>query len=560
MSDWYVDFSAANNGDGTDGAQAGSPAGVGAWNQFTASELASVSAGDVVWFRRTASGSKKSITVGNGSQVGGRIQYNGWPVNNSDEHYDQAQATANTVKATWDSDPDTYCVANPVGSTPSYQYVTFRRIHWEELGGGNNYAFEVTSGTMGEFRFYECKADKAGPLPRIRSGSSAFGRCAWDRVDVKGTAPNFDAVRTDGTTGMSAYVRVRVTMTDGGSSGFKVWDDGSGGISGYYCEILDWVDAGTHYLEMENGIGCGDHAWIFTTDDDNVGVLPLYLNQGNMFFSGRRVLMRNVTLNHALQIPTSSVITGWNAETHVYLENFEFHPTDHTNQVQCSTSGRLAGRNIRNFDPSKVTNSNEGVDDRGAFSSFVHFSQINDTEAWYRRMHGSVAQLSDVNRTGGAANGILVETFERDISLQDRGLANGVFYSEEFGLEGFAFVKTGLSYPAALTFTAYFAVLHWDGLEDAQAIWFELELYKNAAASDYTRKIIDSRKLPPTQNFISDGSTWNNITGETAYRVEIPVTVVKDDIIKVRFGVRDTYEDAGMQRNLVVFDPAMTLA
>ena len=43
MANFYVDFSAGTNGTGT----AASP-----WNVFTATQNASVSAGDSVWFRR----------------------------------------------------------------------------------------------------------------------------------------------------------------------------------------------------------------------------------------------------------------------------------------------------------------------------------------------------------------------------------------------------------------------------------------------------------------------------------------------------------------------------
>lgn len=560
MADWYVDFSAANNGDGTDGAQAGAPAGVGAWNQFTAGELSSVSPGDVVWFRRTATGSKKAITVGNGTLLGGRIEYNGWPVSSSDEHYAQAQATANTVKATWDADPDSWCIASPVGSTPSYQYVTVRRIHFEETGAGTNLAFDVNSGTPGEFRFYECRASRTGAsCPTLRTGTSAFGRLEWDRVDVLGTTPGL--ISTIGADGASAYVRVRITMTDGGSSVYDVWPSFTN-MKSWYLEILDWNDSGTHYLQFRENIGMSDGSWTFTTDDDNVGPLPFrtLFNTG-FTFAGNRITIRNLTYNHALStIPVVGLFTPPPA-CRVYLENFEFHPSAHTWQVQYSSEdGQLIGRNILSFDPSKINETNEITSLKDAASTFIHFSQINGTEAWYRRMHGVIMQLSTVNRSGGAGNAILVEPQDRPVALQQRGYHNGIMFTEQKGLEAFAFVRTGLGYPVGQTLTAYFAVVHWDGLEDEQRIWFEVELYKNAAAGDFTRKLIDSRKLPKSQSFIADGSTWNNLAGYTAYRAEIPVTLVKDDIVKVRFFVRDTHLDTGLVRNIVAFDPAMTLA
>ena len=136
----------------------------------------------------------------------------------------------------------------------------------------------------------------------------------------------------------------------------------------------------------------------------------------------------------------------------------------------------------------------------------------------------------------------------------------GMFFSEFKSLEAFAFVKTGLGYPASQTLTAYFAVLNWDGEENQDKIWYEVEAYTNAGASDYSRGLIDSRKLPPAEAFIADASVWTGIAGYTAYRVEIPVTIVKDDIIKVRFFVRDNFISTGLQQNIVVFDPDVTLA
>ena len=560
MTEFYVDFSAVNNGNGTDGAQAGAPAGVGAFNQFTAGEAAGVSDGDVVYFRRTASADTKSVSfkMGTGPKPSEKIHYLGWPINNTDKHHAQAQASSNTVKATWDADPELFVVINPVAAAWTPEFIRVARMHGEELGGGVNHFMNHTTGTPQDYTFYKCKVSRNAQQPTLQPANGADGVIEYDDVHVKGTTPGAIRCIGDSNNG-SVLLRVRIEFTDVGSSSIDITSTNSAPKSGIY-EILEWIDAGNHWIYAFFGLGQGSQQFKFTTDDDAVGVLPFEPRVDCMSISSN-VIIRNLTLNHAFGTISATPLLTPTAGNHNHAENFEFHPTAHTNQIDVNNAGgKLTGRNIKNFDASKVNVTNIVSSKDVGPKRFVHFAQINNTEAWYRIDTGAIAQISSVNRTGGAANAILVEMLDRPVELQNRGHCNGIFFSEFKGIEAFAFVKTGLGYPASQTLTAYFAVANWDGIEDSDRIWFEIELYKNAGANDYARRLIDSRKLPLSQSFIADASVWNGLIGHNAYRAEIPVTIEKDDIVKVRFFIRDTHLSIGLQRNLVVFDPAMTMA
>jgi hypothetical protein len=96
MADWYVDFSAGSNGDGS----TSSP-----WNQFTGSENSSVSSGDKVWFRRVEpSAGSKLITWKAGSSSSSRVIYIGWP-KSGDAYYSSRDSG---LASTWDSDTPNY--------------------------------------------------------------------------------------------------------------------------------------------------------------------------------------------------------------------------------------------------------------------------------------------------------------------------------------------------------------------------------------------------------------------------------------------------------------------
>jgi len=568
MADWFVDLSAANNGDGTDGAQAAAPGGVGAWNVLTATELLSVSAGDKIWIRRTdgSGGSKKTLSFKDGT-LNSRIEFNGWPVDADDEHYAAAQATTNTVAATWDSDPSAFVVINPFGAAATVKHRVYRRLYWDETAAAANEPFATTTNGSLEVRWNKCQARRAtSDAPKCNLWPDT-GRLELDDVHVIGQRPatgfgNNCALYTGGLTG-SAVIRARFTFTAAGSESMYI----GGEAYDSYVEVLEWNDAGTRfvrpgYTSANTTLGgFGSARAVFTTDDDVVGMLPA---GGVMYINGsansRSIVVRNLDFEHANSpAPDSTTYNlGTTAVRSLILENIRFPAgaSTHIDADAESGNNNLIGKNIW-IDTTKIL---KAVDPNSycGKGQQIHLTQLNGTNAWFRYVNGVTAQSSNISRVGGHANGILVETIKAGSYWDDKGFsAGGLFYSEREGYEALVFPRFGLAFPVNQTITLYFATAFWDGRESKLNIWVEADVYRDA--SGYHRKIYDSRKLPG-DGLIADGSTWNNIMGYNAWRIELPITIKQDDIVRVRFYVADTFRDGGGNQNVTIFDPAITLA
>jgi len=96
MSDYFIDFGAATNGNGS----TSSP-----WNRFTSAEHTSIVGGDNLWFRRFSPGNNINlITWLMGTDDSNRINYIGWPYE-GDQYYD---VRASALRSVWDLDATTY--------------------------------------------------------------------------------------------------------------------------------------------------------------------------------------------------------------------------------------------------------------------------------------------------------------------------------------------------------------------------------------------------------------------------------------------------------------------
>jgi len=95
--DYYADFGAANDGDGTTHSHAGTPGGAGAWNTLVGKVLA---VGDTVWARRAFTG----LLITAPLTLTAQSFIIGWP-KVGDKNYDTRPSGP---RATWDSDPGDY--------------------------------------------------------------------------------------------------------------------------------------------------------------------------------------------------------------------------------------------------------------------------------------------------------------------------------------------------------------------------------------------------------------------------------------------------------------------
>lgn len=142
MANAYVDFTAANNGDGTTAAQASTGGGVGARNRLLLADFASGTTWDV-WVRRAGTYSMTASPTWNQAN----IHFIGWPiVGDSDYSGRPASGTTNG----WDSDSQTYAQITATSgvsiTVPSGAGQAYRRLKFE--GSSSTQAFMLVEVTL----------------------------------------------------------------------------------------------------------------------------------------------------------------------------------------------------------------------------------------------------------------------------------------------------------------------------------------------------------------------------------------------------------------------------
>lgn len=151
MANYYVDFSAGVNGTGS----AASP-----WNVFTATQNASVTAGDSVWFRRyIVAADTKFISWKSGTDGSTRINYIGWPIA-GDDYFDSREES---LKATWDGDSAQYAYQRRltyVADTPAALLVSFINVHrfyfWDDFQTNVNLRMALSTKNASYVKIKNC--------------------------------------------------------------------------------------------------------------------------------------------------------------------------------------------------------------------------------------------------------------------------------------------------------------------------------------------------------------------------------------------------------------------
>lgn len=572
MNNYFVDFSAAENGDGSDGAQAGSPGGEGAWNQFTSTELVEVEFGDRVWFRRTGSGDSKPLSFKAGSLIGlGMIEYNGWPVDADDAHFELSRTVGNSVEGTWDSDGEPFVVVDPHGAAVNKRFSTYRRIHWFADASQANEPFADNGFDV--LVFYKCKGTRTTAVaPQIRHVGDGF--VVWDDVHVEGTAPataNADRPIILGGTNCRALARLRFTYTAAGTQ--QIGLAGTTGVTtpaqGFssgrekIIEILEFNDAGDREFFVVGQVGGSGPSPIWMSDSDSLLIIaaapelpPIPFNRGarSSPVNQGTAILRNLDLRGSTTSTTT--LLSVSSDSTLIVEDciFPGFADGFTAQVNAGVNNRakFIGRNLQGVEHDLITMSDNADD---SFRRYIHISGINGTPAWYRRMPGCEVRTTGVRRQGGAGYGITVTMLERSVANLHGRPDGGVFVSERPGMEVLTFPVAGESYPVDKKLTVYFAVTDWAGRENKNNIWVEVSKYRDVDSRH--RAVIDTRRFNG-KVLIPDGSTWESLDPYDAYRIEIPMTVVRDDIIQVRLYVSDAFNHDEMPGtfNRVYFDPA----
>lgn len=226
MATHYIDHSAANNGDGTDAAQAASGGAVGAFNGLIAN-LGSFAAGDTVWIRRsgTAEALSAVLTLWDG---GGCY---GWP-KSTDPTY--ATRPAAGTSAGWDADADDYAEFTTASTTDILVRPTsataamgVRRIHMLTSSTSSSMRGVNLKGGSENTSFSYCKfessAGGAGRLVYVeRSSFNTFDNCVFLRSSASVTSTSWEGllfIYGSGSSTPSYFNHVYSCSFDAGSIG-----------------------------------------------------------------------------------------------------------------------------------------------------------------------------------------------------------------------------------------------------------------------------------------------------------------------------------------------------
>lgn len=522
MADFYIDFSAANDGDGTAFGQAASGGATGAYNTLAGKTFTT---GDKVWMRRVTRGSNYTSTITLG--VSG-VLYIGWPMS-GDTYYSTRPSGA---QGTWDADGNSYAkfsFASSVNLATGATNLEFHRLHVLQTVGSQPM---ISYGSFAGTKHYNCIFENSGTMSvtgltvnssmtgtiydgcefrvaNFASGGSTYViNCNVTAVfltnatfTVTTTSPSGTAyiINLSSTAAYLADIAVNIA-TLAGSTGLGLITMGS---SNTVINVLGTVT--THSASASiRGIEITGSGNILR----NVGT-----NFGNgLLCSGNANDIEITSLTQRHLLTAGSVLISGTSNV-VAINNAIFVTGNTTGDVVVSGVGNvIAMRNAayQNATPCVVTSAGT----KSKIISFDHNATADDLRMfWYQ---GSI-ESSTTYRTGGES-----------YSLKLTNSLSGSQSRGDLQISPVAAESMWLSLPSgANTITIYGAHKNFSTITAAD-IWAELQ-YKDGS---------DVIQTLTTFNYAaaltSDSSTWNNDSGLTLFKLVLSVTLPSAQVCPVR--------------------------
>lgn len=534
MANIYVDYSASNDGDGTTAAQAGAPAGAGAFNTLVGKTFA---AGDYVWIRRTTTSNQgSSLTLSTNG-----VNYIGWPKSGDDLY---ATRPATGTSNGWDADGND-------------------EFNWKANSGSVTLILSANS-----CRFHRFKAENGTAVSFITvSGhGNTFTRCIWllsvstagNTVGlVSGTANRFfnHTVTTGGSINTSAGYLLSITGDVNQFVGLALNAAGFAStttamclrITGDHVTIKDLVitftgtvSATTSYVMQITGSFCIFDNVTVTMPSNTSASAPL------LTLTGNGNVFRNITWDYTGTLSTTS--------DHVLISGIG-------NRLWLTGPTERANSNLRYFlnitgDQNVVYLKNLISNNSGSSSSEINFSStaeynivycdnclfstpptqwflnapINTKNAVYSINHNRVSGLfksarndgiiesSNTIRDGGDTYSLRMEVLKSAPNNLDP-LAFGDLFEQTIWLS----LTSG-----SRTITLYGAhKLFGTNLPTKADIWFEVE----DKANDNMNTVITTQEYAALE---SDASDWENDPGVTAFKISKTFTVTATAVVPFR--------------------------
>lgn len=527
MANVYVDYTAANDGDGTTAAQAAGAGLTGAFNTLAGKTF---TAGDKVWVRRVASSAIGATTTL--SQTVG-VEIIGWP-KSGDVYYSTRPASGTSNG--WDSDSADYFTllynSASFNLSVSGQNYTFYRLKVQQ----NASAAIVGSVTGSTNIFIDCywlhnhaTPNTANPEITLNSTNTKFIRCKFEASASSNAGTGVVTVTT--ATGMKLFdcivqvasiigtssIPFNITASDCTIHGLTV-NIVTGTsvmnlitVSGSNCVIMDTAivaSGGVTSFSPFRITGSNNRITGITTNSGGGG------SNGFVSITGNHnvVMFTKCTQNPTTGTNGINLTTG--AGNHVVLKNVVFQGNTQDLQMGSAANNMVYCNNCT-FSSSPIISSS--MHETCSVYSYNH----NTTSGLFHAefLNGTI-DSSATYRTGG-------ETFSFKFQSSSAGL--GERGQLQLGIPGMETIWIALA-AGSRTLTLYGAHKNFSSnTPTKQTMWFEFEYLD--ASGNYTH--VSTYAYGTALD--SDASTWNGDTGLTAFKIQAPsVTVNADCVVSVR--------------------------
>lgn len=542
MTDYYVDFSAVNDGDGSTYTQAAIPGGAGAYNTLASKTFASA---DNVWLRRKS----KTVTATHTFNQAGVI-YIGWP-KSGDPKYATRPSGA---QATWDGDSADFaeikCTATVTTTLISVATAAAQEFH------GLQFTMAITTSTAVDAvqvaigaNFYRCKFESqnnASSSARYALQVTATGLCKFS-----GCIFLYSGTSTGSTSATAFYLNtagtvecVSCTFSQTSTS----WT-GTGAFMGLFAQN---GTTGLAYM-----IGCTFSA-ASTNFAGTTGVINLAGTFGALFYwqdcsvtiaAGRSL---NGGANHAIHgvrisFPAVKEINLLGSATYLHISSFVQTIASTFGIILGGSNMLIVGNNITfnagnssgDVDLGSLAKTNRCLFQNTTFANATPFGATpGEIGGVWSVDHGGTNGLWKFYGKSGTATSnnvarVTGESFSIKYDMDSGSPGDALWRGLQPTLPGLETIWVAVP-GSASTVTVYGAYKGYGGTPpDASDIWLALDYFDQASGA--RRAFASSRDdtmIPAA--LTSDSSSWTGDTGLTSFKLELTFTPGQSGMVPVR--------------------------
>jgi len=555
MSVYYVDYSAANNGDGSTSAQAGSPGAAGAFNTLTGQLGAS---GDTFWIRRvvyTSAAYTLTFNVDN-------VKYIGWPLA-GDEYYATRPVGA---QAAWDGDAATYMKFSfssggaAVFSATGGALQEFHRLWFYNTYNASNSAVafqNITYNCLFENCYFQCTSAQSGQanqavimlfgrfygcIAQIAAGTSLSS--GWYMTSASSTGdvlmsgcstPSSNAI-----SGLTVYAgggnpTLNITCLDctfyASGTGYAILFDSDAAARTMYgkkffynCALYGSTTAAYGALAAITG----GAIWGMQFDKCSIPagslLIDIRASGSNTTATDNEYYFSTVTQT---AVSSTYAINNAHSASCLSIENFTAYPGNTTGDVL--SCGPCYIRSGTFYHTNEVATTIDGYRD-------VTIMDYANKVGFFKSYQNAGLVTTDITaRTGGASYSIKMlplfqATYSRSADVYNTG--KPITWIGQPSKELIFLSVTAGSH----TITVYGAHKIWATAPTANDLWMEGSYYSSATLATIAQfSTRDDAYIPNSPAALtSDTSTWTGDTGMTIFKLAVTITVGQACLVPIR--------------------------